>query len=245
MTQARLNVYFYSERLKALSDLEKLQQMLGIRFKDPFLLQQALVHSSYTNENPDIAPVCNERLEFLGDAVLGMVIADRLYELLPDATEGEMTHLRAFLISRKTLGRLAKSIGLGEYLYMGKGEEASGGRQKGSNLAGVMEAVIAAVFLDRGWENARDFVLHLFEKQLDEISRQPPDTDYKSRLQQLIQSRQQEAPAYRIVESSGTSHQPLFTAEVFVDDSVLARGCGKSKKLAETEAARLALEQLE
>ncbi|MFC1846671.1 ribonuclease III [Chloroflexota bacterium] len=229
----------------ALADLASLQKILGVRFKDPSLLQQALIHSSYTNENPGIAPVCNERLEFLGDAVLGAAIAEKLYQFLPDAAEGEMTRLRATLVSRKTLSRLAKSIGLDEYLYMGKGEEGTGGRQKTSNLAGALEAVIAAVFLDRGWDSARDFVLRLFQAHLDELDGQPLEIDYKSKLQQLIQSQQQQPPIYRITETSGPSHQPLFTAEVVIDAAVLGRGYGKSKKLAETEAARLALEGLE
>ena len=226
-------------------DLTKLQQVMGARFKDPLLLQQALVHSSYSNENPGIAPVCNERLEFLGDAVLGTAIAEKLYQLLPDAAEGEMTRLRATMVSRKTLSRLAADIGLHEYLYLGKGEEGSGGRQKTSNLADALEAVIAAVFLDQGWDSARDFVLRLFQAHIDELDGQPPDIDYKTKLQQLVQLQQQQPPVYRITETSGPSHQPLFTAEVIAGDIVLGKGCGNSKKLAETEAARLALEGLE
>jgi ribonuclease-3 len=229
----------------SLVDLVSLQKIFGIRFEDSCLLQQALTHSSYTNESPDTTSVCNERLEFLGDAVLGVFITEELYKLLPNAAEGEMTRLRATLVSRKTLGQLAADIRLGEYLYMGKGEEASGGRQKNSNLASALEAVIAAVFLVRGWDNTRDLILRLFKKQLYEISSKPPESDYKSRLQQLIQSRQQATPAYRIVETSGPSHQPLFTAEVTINNSILAKGCGKSKKLAEADAARLALEQLD
>jgi len=245
LTRISPSVYVYNERQVALADLAKLQQVLGIRFKNPSLLQQALIHGSYTNENPGIAPVCNERLEFLGDAVLGVAIAEKLYQFLPDATEGKMTHLRAALVSRKALSRLAADIGLHEYIYLGRGEEASGGRQKSTNLAGALEAVIAAVFMDSGWDSARDLVLHLFRTHLDELGRQPPEIDYKSKLQHLIQSQRQQPPAYRITEASGPSHQPLFTAEVIVGDAILAKGCGNSKKLAETEAARLALEQLE
>ncbi len=222
-----------------------LQKVLDIRFKDPSLLQQALIHSSYTNENPDTAPVPNERLEFLGDAVLGTIIAEKLYQLLPDATEGELTRLRAALVRRTTLYRLARTIGLSEYLYLGRGEEASGGRHKSNNLAGAMEAVIAAIFLDRGFSAATDFVLCLFDTDLKESARKGAGIDYKSQLQQLTQSRQQETPAYRIVQASGSSHDPLFTAEVFIGDTILGRGCGKSKKLAEAEAAHSALEQLE
>ena len=151
-----------------MADLMELQQILGVSFSNPSLLTQALIHSSYANENPGIDPACNERLEFLGDAILGVVIAEKLYQLLPDAAEGEMTRLRATLVRRKTLSQLAAGIGLHKYLYLGKGEEESGGRQKASNLAGAMEAVIAAVFLDRGWDSARDFVLRLFQAHLDQ-----------------------------------------------------------------------------
>ena len=222
-----------------------LQKILGVRFRDPSLLQLALVHSSYSNENPDSTPVCNERLEFLGDAVLGVIITEKLYLLLNNATEGEMTHLRASLVSRKTLSQLTKAIGLHEYIYLGKGEEASDGRQKTSNLAGVLEAVIAAVFLDRGWDRTRDFVLRLFKAQIDELESQSPEIDYKSKLQQLIQSKKQPAPTYVVIETSGPSHQPLFIVEVSASDVVLAKGRGKSKKFAEADAARQALEQYE
>lgn len=228
-----------------MTDLETLQQVLNINFKDSSLLQQALIHSSYTNENPDIAPAHNERLEFLGDAVLGTIIAEELFQLLPYATEGELTRLRAALVRRTTLYRIAKNIGLSQYLYLGKGEEASGGRQKSSNLAGALEAVIAAIFLDRGFRAATDFVLRLFDTDLKESAKKGADIDYKSKLQQLIQSRQQETPAYRITQASGSSHAPLFTAEVSTGDTILGRGCGTSKKIAEAEAARSALEQLE
>lgn len=228
-----------------MTDLMALQKVLNIRFKDPSLLQQALIHSSYTNENPDTAPVPNERLEFLGDAVLGTIIAEKLYQLLPNATEGELTRLRATLVRRTTLYRIAGTIGLSQYLYLGRGEEASGGRQKSTNLAGALEAVIAAIFLDRGFRAATDFVLCLFDTDLRESAKKGVGIDYKSQLQQLIQSRQQETPAYRITQASGSSHDPLFTAEVFIGDTILGRGCGTSKKIAEAEAAHSALEQLE
>ncbi len=228
-----------------MTNLTTLQQVLGIHFKDLSLLEQALVHSSYTNENPGTTPISNERLEFLGDAVLGIIFAEKLYQLLPDATEGEMTRLRAALVRRTTLSRVAKAVGLDQYLYLGKGEEASGGRYKSTNLAGALEAVVAATFLDQGWSNTTDFVLHLFNTQLNELDIQGKGIDYKSRLQHLIQSRQQQTPVYQITQASGPSHEPLFTAEVRAGDTVLGRGCGKSKKIAETEAAHSALEQLE
>ena len=152
----------YAELLRkeavALADLVALQQTLGLSFNDLSLLGQALVHSSYINENPGFAPASNERLEFLGDAVLGLVVAEKLYQDFPQFSEGRMTKLRSALVRRDTLADIATSIRLGDYLYLGKGEEASGGRHKSANLAGALEAVIAAISLDQGIATARDFI---------------------------------------------------------------------------------------
>ena len=182
--------------------LATLQQVLGVHFKDSSLLEQALVHSSYINENPDAALTSNERLEFLGDAVLGMIFAQKLYHYFPNATEGEMTKLRSALVRRNTLSSVAKTIGLSDYLYLGKGEELSGGRHKPTNLAGALEAVIAAIFLDQGWDTTTDFILRLFDTELKKLDRQGTGVDYKSQLQHLVQSRQQETPVYQIIEAT-------------------------------------------
>jgi len=227
-----------------LAELAVLQEILGVSFKDLSLLEQALVHSSYINENPDFVPTSNERLEFLGDAVLGLVVAEKLYQDLPSFTEGEMTKLRADLVRRDTLARAARAIRLGDYLYLGKGEEASGGRHKPANLAGALEAVIAAIFLDQGSATAKNFILRLFNKELQKVISQGAGVDYKSRLQELIQAREQQTPAYYVIEAKGPDHDRRFTVEVRVGDTVLGRGSGKSKKEAETEAARSALERL-
>jgi len=225
----------------ALADLAVLQEILGVSFNDPSLLEQALVHSSYINENPDLAPTSNERLEFLGDAVLGWVVAEKLYQDLPAFTEGEMTKLRATLVRRDALARAARAIGLGDYLYLGRGEEASGGRHKPANLAGALEAVIAAIFLDQGSATAKNFILRLLDKELQKVVSQGAGVDYKSQLQELIQAREQQTPAYHVIEATGPDHDRRFTVEVRVGDAVLGRGSGKSKKEAETEAARSAL----
>jgi len=217
---------------------------MGVSFNDSSLLEQALVHSSYINENPSLAPTSNERLEFLGDAVLGLIVAERLYQDFPHSDEGEMTRLRAALVRRDTLARMARAIRLGDYLYLGKGEEASGGRRKTANLAGALEAVIAAIFLDQGSAITRDFILRLLNTELQKIASQGAGVDYKSQLQELIQAREQQAPGYHVVEAIGPDHDKRFTVEVRVGDTVLGRGSGKSKKAAETEAARSALEQL-
>jgi ribonuclease-3 len=227
-----------------LADLATLQQALEVSFDDPSLLEQALVHSSYVNENPNLAPVSNERLEFLGDAVLGLVVAEKLFRDSPHLTEGEMTRLRAALVRRDTLSRIARALRLGDHLYLGKGEEASGGRQKPANLASALEAVIAAVYLDHGPATTSDIILRLFDAELQKVASHQVEADYKSQLQELIQSRQKQPPAYHVVEATGPDHDKRFTIEVRVGDTVLGKGSGKSKKTAETEAARSALEQL-
>jgi len=233
-----------NKRSVALVDLATLQQTLDVSFKEPSLLEQALVHSSYVNENPGLAPFSNERLEFLGDAVLGLVAAAKLYRDFPHLSEGEMTKLRSVLVRRDTLARMARAIRLGDHLYLGKGEEASRGRDKPANLAGAFEAVVAAIFLDRGSSVARRFILRLLDTELQNAASQHTGTDYKSELQELIQAREQEIPTYHVVEAVGPDHDKRFTVEVRLGDTLLGKGSGKSKKAAETEAARLTLEQL-
>ncbi len=227
-----------------LADLAALQESLGISFNDLSLLRQALTHSSYTNENPGSAPAANERLEFLGDAVLGLAITEKLYQLLPDASEGKMTKLRAALVSQDTLARLARATSLGDYLYLGKGEEASGGRDKPANLASALEAVIAAVFLDQNQPATKHSILRLFKQELEKVVSQGGEINYKSQLQELLQARGQPTPAYYVLKASGPDHDRWFTVEVRISDTALGRGIGKNKKLAEIEAARSALERL-
>jgi ribonuclease-3 len=226
------------------AELAALQKKLKIRFKHKAILEQALIHSSYVNENPGLAPGDNERLEFLGDAVLGFVIARELYQRFPDLSEGEMTRVRSSLVSQDALARLAKTIGLGDYLYMGKGEEASGGRRKPANLARALEALIAAIFLDRGLPPTRKFILKLAEKGLKAAPSQGVEADYKSKLQEIMQAKRQLKPTYRVIEASGPAHDRRFTVEVTVAGDVMGRGSGKSKKAAEAEAARNALDKL-
>jgi ribonuclease III len=225
-------------------DIADLHRALGGAFQNPSLLQQALVHSSYINENPAGVSGHNERLEFLGDAVLGLITAEELYRAFPDLSEGEMTRLRAALVRRDTLARVARSISLGDFLYVGKGEEAGGGRGKTTNLAGALEAVIAAVYLDRGMAAAADVVARLFGAEWPGLSAPGADIDYKSRLQEITQSQFQQTPVYSLTAEVGPDHAKKFTVEVRVNDEVLGSGSGRSKKLAETEAARLALERL-
>jgi len=227
-----------------LADLVALIEVLGVSFKDLSLLEQAMIHSSYINENHGLVSDSNERLEFLGDAILGFIIAEELYQDFPDLTEGEMTKLRSVLVCRDTLAHVARAIKLGDYLYLGKGEEASGGRHKPANLTGALEAVIAAVFFDRGLSITTEFVLRLLGEELKKAVKQGAEIDYKSQLQELIQSRHRLTPNYRLIEEAGPDHDKMFTVEVMAGEAVLGRGSGKSKKLAEIEAAHSALKQL-
>ncbi len=224
--------------------LSRLQEIIGVKFNRASLLEQALVHDSYVNENPDFAPSSNERLEFLGDAVLGLVVTEKLYHDFPGYSEGKMTHLRAGLVRRDTLARMAATIGLGDYLYLGRGEEGSGGRSKIPNLAGAMEALIGAVFLDKGINEAKECALRLLDPEYQRIIETGTAPDYKSQLQELIQSKKQRAPEYKLMRASGPDHARWFVVEVSVDQRALGKGEGKSKKTAESEAARDALERL-
>jgi len=224
-----------------LPDLNSFQSTIGIYWKNISLLEEALTHSSYVNENPVVPS--NERMEFLGDALLGLVLARKLYQDYPDLAEGELTRRRSLLVRGSTLASVARTIGLGEVLFMGKGEEKSGGRSKATNLAGAMEALAAAVMLDQGWEGARDFILRVLEPEIEKLRREM-DTDYKSEFQLVAQSRYKTTPSYRIIDTAGPDHDRRFTAEVLIHEEVMAQGCGRSKKLAEADAARLALAKL-
>lgn len=227
-----------------MSDWSVLQDIIGVSFNNISLLERALVHSSYLNENPGSAAGSNERLEFLGDAVLGLIMAEKLYRDFPELAEGEMTKLRAVVVRRETLARCAESIKLGDFLCLGKGEEASGGRRKPVNLAGAMEALIAAIYLDQGYESVRQFVPGVLHEEITRVLERSAAVDYKSRLQELVQSKQRLIPVYHTVSATGPDHDRWFTVEVKVGDSVLGKGSGRSKKEAEGEAARAALERL-
>lgn len=225
-------------------DLSSLQKILGVPFNDPSFLEHALIHTSYVNENPDTGVTSNERLEFLGDAILGLVSAETLYQKYPEMAEGQMTQLRAALVRREALAAMAKANNIGEFLNLGRGEESGGGRRRPANLASAMEAVIAAIYLDRGLETTRNFIVRSITPELEKIIGQGDSIDYKSDLQELIQAREGQRPEYQMVGSTGPDHDPNFTVEVRLGDQVLGRGSGRSKKAAEVEAARAALQKL-
>jgi ribonuclease-3 len=227
-----------------LSALDTLQASLGVSFNDPSVLQQALVHRSYLNENPGSNLSSNERLEFLGDAVLGFVIASELYSRFPGLSEGELTKLRSALVRGETLSRIALHLNLGSYLYLGRGEEESGGRYRPRNLSCALEAVIGAVFVDQGLEVAKNLILKLVKGKLERITEDKSVSDYKSSLQQFIQADHKVTPVYRTVAEFGPDHAKVFTVEVLVGGLVIGRGRGRSKRAAEMDAARNALESL-
>ncbi len=221
--------------------LSMLQAALGVKFRDATLLRRALVHSSYVNENPGCEYGDNERLEFLGDAVGDLVAAEYLYERFPTWPEGDLTALRASLVRSETLARFATRVGLGQHLWLGRGEEKAGGRMRPGLLGDAFEALLAALYLDQGLEAARHFLRPLLESETNALVAGDQRLNAKGRLQEWAQGTQQATPSYRTVEESGPDHAKSFTVEVLVHGQVLARGQGHSKQAAEEAAAKAAL----
>jgi ribonuclease III len=227
-----------------LSDLQILQNKLGFSFNDSSLLQQAFTHSSYVNEHSGSAMTDNERLEFLGDAVLNIVVTEEIYNRFEHFSEGKLTEIRSILNREETLSQMADNLNLGEHLQMSKGEKASGGDLKKSNLANTFEALIGAIYLDRGIDYARSFILNSLEPHLVSIENGDYSTNYKGLLQEYTQGQYKKLPAYHTVNSEGPDHEKTFTVEVSLDDKTLARGYGKSKRSAEMSAAEKAYKKL-
>jgi ribonuclease-3 len=231
------------EAIQQARPASELAALLGVAFKSAANLEAALYHRSYLNEAPEDVE-SNERLEFLGDAVLGLIVSERLYRDYPQMTEGQLSQVRAILVRWDALARAAERIKLGEFLVLGKGEELSGGRERPSNLAGAFEALIGAAYLDQGFRFAQKLVLNLLKPDLDEIAAQGFSADSKSELQHVAQTRWHQIPSYSLISSEGPDHAKLFTVEVSVGDNVMGRGQGRNKKQAELNAARQALETL-
>jgi ribonuclease III len=222
---------------------EELQRRLGYTFKDIRLLQLALTHPSVAHEQG--APVqTNQRLEFLGDAVLQLVLTSELFEKYPGFGEGPLTKARAKLVNRQSLADHGSELGLGEYLVLSRGEDMHGGRERPSALADAFEALLGAMFLDGGFAAARDFTLCRFRTAFSELSVLPILENPKGELQEFLQSASAEAPCYRVVSASGPDHDRVFECTVLHNGVELARGNGKSKKAAESEAALMALAKL-
>ena len=226
-------------------EFEGLQQAIGYRFRDRGLLEHAMTHTSRANEDVSGGVVDNESMEFLGDAVLGFVIADLLFRDFPQFDEGQKSKTKASVVSTATLAKQAERLALGDHLLLGRGEEKTGGRRKQALLADTYEALIAAIYLDGGVEHARAFIVREFGSMLDEVQRDGVGgQDYKSALQELLQARDLPLPEYRLVGSVGPDHRKQFEIEVSVRGESLATATGASKKEAEQEAARSALETL-
>jgi ribonuclease-3 len=220
----------------ALGDLEALQAILGHRFRDVERLRTALTHRSYANERPEVGQTDNERLEFLGDAVLDLVVGHMLMEAYPELSEGQLSVARSQVVSEDGLSDIAYHLGLGRFIYLGKGERRSGGQNKPSILADALEAVIAAVYLDAGFDAARKLVARLFASSVDTVE-VSGFFDHKTRLQELAQARLKATPVYRVIGDSGPDHAKMFEVCVEISGQEWGRAVGSSKKRAEQLAA--------
>lgn len=220
-----------------------LEERLGHSFRNRALLETAVTHSSYANENRASGIVCNERLEFLGDSVLGVTVADFLYRHFPDMPEGRMTRLRAELVCEQSLHRVALELHLGDYLRLGKGEEHNGGRERASILSDAVEAVIAAMYLDAGMETAAGFIHRCLLDDVRTIET-PSFTDYKTALQELVQRQSGQVLSYELVGEEGPDHAKTFRMQVCLNGEPVGFGTGRTKKEAEQTAAASALEAL-
>lgn len=219
--------------------MQELEKKLGYTFKDKSLLLNALCHSSYANEIRS-GITSNERLEFLGDSVLSIIVSEYIYSQFLDKPEGELTKLRASLVCEKSLCGFARELDLGKYLHLGKGEDKGGGRERASILADAFEAVLAAVYLDGGMENARQYIMKFIKNELNHKD-EDAFKDYKTVLQEIIQRNPEESVSYILTDEFGPDHDKQFTVEVHLNSNTIGKGTGKSKKQAEQMAAKQAL----
>ena len=224
-------------------DIAQLETNLGYFFKNKKLLYEALTHRSFSHENPD--KTCNERLEFLGDSVLGLVIVESLFLSKSKFSESVMAKTKSYLVKESVLSEIASVLALGKYLRLGKGEEATGGRTKSSLLGDAIEAVLGAVYLDGGYKRAKELILTLFKENIDTILSSGEFYDFKTELQEKTQLLFSTIPEYKLIKQEGKEHKKIFTVEVYVAGEMVGRGCGKSKKEAETLAAKKGLLKLQ
>ena len=225
--------------------LKELEGNLGYCFTDIGLLESALTHRSFVNENPGLAVKDNERLEFLGDAVLELTITDMLMRTFPDYTEGQLSKLRASVVNEQPLAELARQFRLGEFLLLGRGEESSGGRTKASLLANAFESIIAAMFLDSGFDRTAAFIGDLFTPLMAEGAATAVYRDYKTAVQEVCQIRFRDVPRYILVSETGPDHDKRFATSLVIGERVIATGTGRNKKEAEQRAAKAAMEVLQ
>jgi ribonuclease III len=225
-------------------ELTDLEDRLGYHFKDRGILRQALQHSSYVNEQRELALEDNERLEFLGDAVLDLVITHILMDHFPETREGDLSRMRATIVNESQLADVAQSVNLGQHLLLGKGEALSHGQEKSSILADTLEAVFAAVYLDGGYHAASEVIEELFSGIVSQMGERLGEEDFKSPLQELVQVRYKTIPDYRVIGESGPDHDKTFEVRLTIGNALTTQGVGKSKKAAEQAAAKVALEKL-
>ena len=227
-------------------DISALEDAIGYTFKNKALLQEALTHSSYSNELKAKKQVCrcNERLEFMGDAVLSAVVSEYLFERFPDMPEGELSTMRAALVQSQALASYSRSFGVGDFLYLGHGEEKNNGRNRQSTLENAFEAIVAAIYLDaaeQGFDEVRRFVLPIIKAQLADSDFAINHTDAKTELQQLVQQAEGDFLEYKVISESGPDHNKLFTVVAMINSNIIGKGEGRSKREAEQAAAREAL----
>jgi ribonuclease-3 len=225
-------------------DLEELEGCLDYYFKNPILLQQAITHKSYLNEAREKIQKDNERLEFLGDAVLDLVISQDLLLNYPDTPEGELSKMKARIVSETALAKVARRLEIGRFLLLGRGEEMTQGRTKPSLLANALEAILAAIYLDGGLESAVQVIQKIFKDDIETLLKTEAFTDYKTELQELCQKDYEILPTYTLLSESGPDHQKTFEVQLSIKGNVYGKGIGRSKKEAEQQAAREALEKL-
>ncbi len=223
--------------------LSQLEQRIGYHFRNITLLKNALIHSSYANESGSKHPAldCNERMEFLGDTVLSLSVSTYLFRNYPDLPEGNLSKIRSFTVCEKALAEFATEIQLGDFLMLGKGEDSNNGRQRPSIISDAFEALIAAIYLDSGLEDAQAFVLRFAVPHIERLLSEQVTEDYKTALQQIVQQEQGEKLEYVLVEEEGPPHQRIFTMEARLNSNVIGRGVGSSKREAEQRAAKEAL----
>jgi ribonuclease-3 len=225
-----------------MEELSKLEKKLKLNFKDKNLLRMAFIHRSYLNEHPEERLGHNERLEFLGDSVLGMVVSKYLFIEYPNQPEGDLTNFRSSLVNAKMLSKAAVGLHLGNYLYLSRGEEATGGRNRQYIMANTFEALIGAIFLDQGLDAAESFIKKIILPNLKEILEKNLYKDFKSQLQEKAQEKYGVTPTYKVIEEIGPDHAKTFKTAVFIEQKKIAAGEGNSKQEAEQKTAKVALE---
>jgi ribonuclease-3 len=234
-----------SERKRRYRQLEALQKITRIKFRDKSLLNRAMTHRSFVNESGRSEVRDNERLEYLGDSVLALVVNEYLFKHFDSYPEGNLAKIKSAIVSERELAKVARSLNLGSFIMMGKGEEQSGGRERPSILANTLEALIGAIYLDAGFKEARKFILPLLKQDIELIDKKSYLRDPKTTLQEYVQKKHKSRPEYRVVRESGPDHQKHFIVTLLINEQEVARGEGSSKRKAEMSAATQALRDIE